>query len=561
VTVLSQIQRRSLPQRRKGAKRYRVLKNFLCAFASLRENIPFGVLLVCFAFVFVGESAAQDSLEVRQSRGRQIYIQGTSRSGKDILAYIGDGSLEVPGSSMPCASCHGLDGRGKQEGGISPSNLTWEFLSKPYGLKHADGRQHPPYTERALELAITRGLDPAGNKLLNVMPRYVMSAADMSDLVSYLQLLGKEREPGVSENKIVIGTLVPAAGSLVELGRVVTAVTNAVFAELNSQNGIYGRRLELEVIETAETPAATRAKLEVLLKDRHLFALTGAVIAGLEKEVVPLLGQQETPLIGPLTLYPQTDFPLNRQVFYLLSGLDGQARSLIKFAAKKPELKSSRLAVILPRNDITAAVVEALKDQRKKENTSSPQVVEYANGRFDVADVIKQVRQASAEVVFFLGNTDEALSFLREAEKLSWFPAMLVTGATIGTGIFAAPLGFDGKVFFSFPTSPADQTADGLREFRALAEKYRLPSNNLAAQLSAYSAAKILVEAVKRAGKEVSRERLIQVLEGFYDYSTGLTPAISYGPNRRVGAAGAYVVTIDLKEKKFVPASGWVDNN
>jgi hypothetical protein len=34
----SPLPRRSLPQRRKGAKRYRVSKGFLCAFAPLREK-------------------------------------------------------------------------------------------------------------------------------------------------------------------------------------------------------------------------------------------------------------------------------------------------------------------------------------------------------------------------------------------------------------------------------------------------------------------------------------------------------------------------------------------
>jgi ABC-type branched-subunit amino acid transport system substrate-binding protein len=114
-------------------------------------------------------------------------------------------------------------------------------------------------------------------------------------------------------------------------------------------------------------------------------------------------------------------------------------------------------------------------------------------------------------------------------------------------------------VFLSFPTSPADQNAEGLKEFQALAEKYKLPTHHLAAQISAYSADKILVEALKRAGKDLSRERLIQALEGLYEYSTGLTPAITYGPNRRLGANGAYIVTINLKEKQFLPASGWID--
>jgi hypothetical protein len=64
---------------------------------------------------------------------------------------------------------------------------------------------------------------------------------------------------------------------------------------------------------------------------------------------------------------------------------------------------------------------------------------------------------------------------------------------------------------------------------------------------------------LKRAGKDVSREKLIQVLEGLYEFRTGLTPAITYGPNRRIGAMGAYVVTIDLKKQQFVPVGGWIN--
>ena len=54
-----------------------------------------------------------------------------------------------------------------------------------------------------------------------------------------------------------------------------------------------------------------------------------------------------------------------------------------------------------------------------------------------------------------------------------------------------------------------------------------------------------MVESLKRAGKDLSREKLIQTLEALYEYRTGLTPAITYGPNRRIGAMGAYVGHFD----------------
>jgi ABC-type branched-subunit amino acid transport system substrate-binding protein len=513
--------------------------------------------LICGPLNTVG---AQEPLADGERRGKQIYVLGTSASGKDIFAYVGEGSVEVSGSMMACANCHGLDGQGKPEGGVNPSNLSWEALTKPYGLAHADGRRHPAYTERGLELAITRGIDPAGNRLLNVMPRYQMSKEDLVDLIAYLKRLGKDRDPGISESKLVIGGLVPATGALGEMGQAIRALTTAYFEELNSRGGIYNRRIELKFVETADTPAGTRANVERLLKENQIFAMTGAFIAGSEKDVTSLAAQYEVPLVGPFTLFPQTEFPLNRQVFYLLSGIDGQIRALANFIAAKPEFRNSGVVVVYPRSEFNKNILESIKDQSAKAGLSPPTVYDYAAGGFAAAETVKQLKQSNPDkLLFFMGDTEELLSFMREAEKLNWFPTVVTVGAGVGAKILSAPAAFDGKVFLAFPTSPADQSPEGIKEFRALAEKYRLPSTHLAAQISAFSAAKVLTEALKRIGKDLSREKLIQALEGLYEYPTGLTPAITFGPNRRIGATGAYIVTIDLKQKQFVPASGWVD--
>ena len=485
------------------------------------------LFLVCGFAVF-----AQDGLTPPESRGKQIYVQGKGSPSREILAYLGESSIEVPGSAMPCANCH------------------WESLTKPYGLANANGRKHPPYTERALELAITRGTDPAGNKLLNVMPRYQMSREDLSDLVVYLKRLGKDRDPGISENKIVIGTVLPLKGGLMDLGQAVKAATSAYFQELNSQGGIYNRRLELKFVETAESPAATRTNVERFLREEQVFAMTGAFIAGSEKEIVTLARENEVPLVGPMTLLPLTGFPVNRQVFYLLSGVDGQARALIDFAAKRPELKSAGAAVVSPET-------EAIRDESTKTGLPAPEVVSYARGHFTADETAKNLKQTGREAVFFLGDSEEALAFMKESEKLGWFPAVYLPVPT-SRKLFEAPLGFKNKLFCSFPTTPADQTAAGIKEFRNLAEKYKLPPDHLAAQLQACSAARILVEGLKRAGRDVSREKLIGALEGLNRFETGSTPPITYGPNRRIGALGAYVVMIDLETKQFGPVSAWI---
>lgn len=503
---------------------------------------------------------AQQPLSAQEIRGKQIYLHGTSQSGKDILAYVGDSSLEVPGNLMACANCHGIAGQGKIEGGINPSNVTWEALTKPYGVTHVNGRKHPAYTPRGLELAITRGLDPAGNKLLNTMPRYQMSKEDLDDLVVYMKRLGTDIDPGVSENKIVIGMAFPTVGPVGELSLATRDVMVAVFDEVNLHGGVYGRQLELKPI-AVDSKAITRADVEKLIRGENVFALAGVMIAGVENEIVSLLAEQDVPLIGPLTLDPKINSPLNRQVFYVLSGAATQARALISFMVKKPESRPLTLAVIHSGGDLATSVFDALKEESQKEKLTAPEVIEYSAGTFAPAETVTRLKQAKISAVFFMGSVADLLSLMKEAANVNWFPQIFVQSGTASQALFDAPAGFEGKVFCTFPTAPSDQTAEAIKEFRLLGEKYKLAQKHLAAQVSAYSSARILVEALKRTGKDLSREKLIQALEGFYNYQTGMTPPITYGPNRRIGAMGAYIVMVDLKEKKFVPVSGWVGIN
>ncbi|MCZ6872331.1 MAG: hypothetical protein O7G88_02195 [bacterium] len=80
-------------------------------------------------------------------------------------------------------------------------------------------------------------------------------------------------------------------------------------------------------------------------------------------------------------------------------------------------------------------------------------------------------------------------------------------------------------------------------------------AESLTAQLTTLASATLLVEGRKLVGREVSREKLVQTLEGLYEFRTGLTPAITYSPNRRIGALGAYIITMNLEARRFVPLS------
>jgi ABC-type branched-subunit amino acid transport system substrate-binding protein len=264
----------------------------------------------------------------------------------------------------------------------------------------------------------------------------------------------------------------------------------------------------------------------------------------------------ETPLVGPFTLFPRVGFPLNRHVFYLFSGLKEQARALVNFLIETKRVK--RLAFVYQESRVAAEVSEAIEQHCQKAGCSSVATLKNTHGQFDAERTIGQLRRENAEALFLFGLGAEERTLLKEVEKTGWSPYVILPGALAGGDIFDLPSSFNDKVLLSFPTLPSDQTEAGLAEYRAFAQKHKLPAKRLAVQLSSYCAAKLLAHGMKQAGKDLSREKLIGALESLYDFNTGLTPPITYNANRRIGALGAYVVAVDLEKRSFIPASEWI---
>jgi ABC-type branched-subunit amino acid transport system substrate-binding protein len=506
--------------------------------------------------VLLGCSAAYAQLGESERRGKAIYLRGETTTGRKITAMLGD--MEVPSSTMTCGGCHGLRGEGKAEGGVSAGNLTWSNLVKSYGHVHPSGRKHGAYDEKLFTRSLVQGLDPAGNELLVAMPRFEMAPEDIADLLAYLKRIETDRDPGLTETTIKVGTILPKNGALAETGAAMKDVLTAYFANVNDKGGIYNRRIELQTIDAGPDAATTAAHAKTSIDNGDLFALVSGLSAGADKELAALTRDAEIPFVGAATLLTQTSARENRSLFYLLPGAGPQARALVNFAARNPELKKSRLAIVHAENELASAAVEAIEDQARQLGWTSITKKVFTGGGFNAAGTVSALKAEGVEAVFFLAAGGGEAEFINAAAAANWTPHIFLLGALTGRDLGKTlPLSFKERIFVAFPTVPTDVGPEGLAELRALEEKYKFPPGHTASKLNAFAAAKIFTEALKRAGRDLSRENLVTALEGLYEYETGVTPSITFGPNRRVGAMGAYVLSIDPAKREFV-SNGWV---
>ena len=376
-------------------------------------------------------------------RGREIYLEGTGT--EEITALVGgEGGTEVPASALPCAGCHGRDGRGQAEGGVKPSDLT-----------RIDD-------DRALKRGIAMGLGADGRQLHVAMPRYRMSQQDMADLISYIKPRGHQTDPGVSETTVRIGTVLPPS--------LFKPVRETLAARFEEAGELWGRRIELKTLELTGPSKDWPAQVKEFLVKEEIFAVAGAVLDGAFEEM-------EVPVIGPFTLQPTE----NRYVFHLSPGLEDQMKALKRFAQEK--------------------------------RLGSP--------------------------VFFPGSGPEALALLRKSQEEGKRPTLLATGKAADAALLAAPAAFDGRIFVAVPTP--------------------LSQEHSSVQLAALAAAEVLLEGLERSGRNLTRDRLIETLESLRAFQTGYGPPVTFGPVRRLGARGAYILKADLKRKAWVPEGGWVE--
>ena len=88
------------------------------------------------------------------------------------------------------------------------------------GTAEADRDVRIEIGERSLGAFLRTGAFPGGVRADLSMPVYEISDSDLADLIAYLKRVGEVSDAGLSDSAIEMATILPAQGTLGELGTV-----------------------------------------------------------------------------------------------------------------------------------------------------------------------------------------------------------------------------------------------------------------------------------------------------------------------------------------------------
>jgi ABC-type branched-subunit amino acid transport system substrate-binding protein len=487
----------------------------------MRKRSILSVLLL-FIVPPAGAGALANALQPDAVAGKAIFVRGTGASGA-IKAAIGAGSVVVPATGAVCASCHGRDGSGRPEGGIAPPDIRWPKLDAAADRPGPGGGARRAYDPPAIIRAVTQGVDVEGRPLDPVMPRYRLSLDDAADLVAYLKTLGTAPEPGVTAETLTLATILPPDGGPIE------AVLRAYVDRLDTEGGLFGRQVRLIAAPGGAAPAETARQLGAA---QPYFALVAASIAHDEAAMAAFAEAAGVPVIGAETLLPDAAGLSQRYLFFLDGGVAGEARVLARHAAG---LGSAPAAVVAARDVLAQPAADAAVSVLERAGIPAPRRV--LTPADSPAALVAEFSKAGLDRIIWLAPG--IASFAAAADAAAYHPLLLAPaefGADLLSAERALPIGV------AFRTAPPDRSPEGLAFYRDLAEAYHLKGENQAGQIRALVAIRLLVEALQRAGRDVTREQLVDTLANIRDFRTGLIPPISYGPSRRIGTTGAWIV-------------------
>ena len=165
----------------------------------------------------------------------------------------------------------------------------------------------------------------------------------MSCAATLLATVAGAAEPGISDNKIVLGSFLPLQSGLAAGAAQMKEGTDAYFKYANDSGGVNGRKIEWIVENDSYNPQQTAAVVKKLVDRDGVFALVSTLGTVTNLAVLPFLAQRDVPIINPAGGHLLLNKPKDKNVFGILPLSSEIGESMTDFAVTK--LGAKRVAV------------------------------------------------------------------------------------------------------------------------------------------------------------------------------------------------------------------------
>ena len=360
---------------------------------------------------------------------------------------------------------------------------------------------------------------------------------------------------GISNNEILIGMHTDLSGPASMIGKQSVDGANMRFDEFNQSGGAYGRTIKFIVEDHQYTvPRAVQAANKLLRKDKVAFML-GSLGTPMNNAVMTDQLSMNVPNLFPLTAARSMFDPFHELKFTSGSTYYDQIRTGIKFLVDQNN--RSKVCVLYEDTDYGQEILDAAYDQLEEMNMSLIETASAKPTDTDFSSQIKKLQNAGCDLIAMGTQIRSTIIPYIKAKEINWNNVDFVaTSASYFSVVAEQPNGImDGLYCLNGIVVPYYDTASNLEKdwwdrFRSI---YSYEPNSGA--IYGYIYADIFIEAVKRAGKDLSVKSFVSAMESLENYADPLrTGTVTFTNTQRQGSNISYF--FQVQNGKFEVISG-----
>jgi branched-chain amino acid transport system substrate-binding protein len=336
---------------------------------------------------------------------------------------------------------------------------------------------------------------------------------------------------GVTDNRILLGQSAPFSGAAEQLGLQFYLGAQLYFEAQNAKGGINGRTIEIKRLDDGYEPERCVANTRQLI-DEGVFALFGYIGTPTGVVALPLATEAKVPFFAPFTGAEVLRTPFNRYAIHVRASYFDETAAIVR---QNLSTGIKKIAVFYQNDAYGKAGLEGVTRALKEASLEPVSTGTVERNSVDVDKAVSEIMAQRPEAIVQISAYKSCAAFIRSARKQG-FVGNFYNVSFVGTQPLLDELGKDARgvvvsQVMPFPYAPVTPIAG---DYLAAVKAKTGQSPNYSS-MEGYVAAKVFSEAVRRAGRGLTRENFIGAVQSIKNLDLGGMP-VDFGANKHTGS-------------------------
>jgi branched-chain amino acid transport system substrate-binding protein len=353
--------------------------------------------------------------------------------------------------------------------------------------------------------------------MLQISRRLLIGSASALGLALAVSpaLAQKKYDDGASDTEIKIGHTNPYSGNASAYG-VIGKTIEAVFKKVNDDGGINGRKINFITYDDGYAPPKTVEMVRKLVEEDKVLFLFNTLGTPPNTAIHKYMNQKKVPQLfvatGASKWGNPKEFPwtMGWQPDYATEGAIYAKHILAN-------VKDAKIGVLMQNDDYGKDYFNGFKAGLGKDADKIVQLSTYEVTDPTVDSQMIQLKNSGANVFFNITTPKFAAQAIKKAAEIGWKPAHYLNNVSDSVGAVMKPAGFENgqgimvAQYRKDATDPQWANSADFKAWKAFMDKYMAGVDQKdAGTVYGYSVTHTLIEVLKRAGDDLTRENVMK---------------------------------------------------